>query len=111
MKIGGNCSEPGPLVPIERACRVEKPAPANNLRDESKRYAARALVISKPAADSSKARCGTRVIDGEQQLLQPAFVAQVLGQMMGNSPDKVAVARAYARNCPTQTYFRFAETA
>ena len=57
-------------------------------------------------------RCGTRVIDAEQQLLQPEFVAQVLGQMLGTASDnRIVAARAYTRNNPKNLNPQFAEIA
>jgi hypothetical protein len=106
MKIGGNFSEPGSLVPVTRTWRVEKPSPSNNLRDEARRSPARALVPSKAATPSTQ-RCGTRIIDAEQQLLQPTFVAQVLGQMLGATADNFAATRAYGKIVSGCSYSRF----
>jgi hypothetical protein len=112
MKIGGNYSEPGSLVPIERTWRVEKPAASSNLRDDSRRHSARALTNVKSATTLNTTRCGTRVIDSEHLLLQPAFVAQVLGQIMNaGANDPISATRAYTIYSRRVHNPEFAETA
>ena len=55
-------------------------------------------MISKTGTPFRDRRRATRVIDAEQQLPQPGFVAQVVGQVLGTMPDSNAAARAYARS-------------
>jgi hypothetical protein len=82
-----------------RAWRVEKPSASNNLRDEARRYPARTVAIVKEDTASNTSRCGTRVIDDAQPLFQATFVAHVLGQILGATPDdRVIAVRAYERS-------------
>jgi len=112
MKIGGNFSEPGNLVPAMWAWRVEKPSASNNLREETRRTPARAVAIVKTDAVSSTSRCGIRPIDEEQPLLPATFVAQVLGQIMAAASDnRLVAARAYERRDSGNTNSRFARIA
>src|SRR5262249_46490853 len=103
---------PGSLVSVTGARRVEKPSASNNLREESRRYAARAVAIVKTEAAPSTSRCGTRLIDEEQPLLLATFVAQVLGQIMDAASDDTLVAvRAYERGDSRKTVSQYARTA
>jgi hypothetical protein len=112
MKIGGNYSVTRRPVPrTARSWRVEKPNASDNPSEDSQQHPRQALAESKTATPSRISRCGTRVIDVEQQLPQPTFIAQLLGQMLGTIPDGSAALRAYTQNHDKKPPSRFTETA
>ena len=113
MKIGGNCLEPGSLVRVERARRVEKPGASNNLHGEARRDPPCAVTISRVGGTAAVSLCGTRIIDdSEPNLLQATFVAQVLGQILdAAADDRIMASRVYARCARTNSDPLFAETA
>jgi hypothetical protein len=112
MKLDGNCSVSGSLVPATRAWRVERPSEAGNRREDSRRYPARTVTISRTGAQLRTSPHAKLVIDAEQQLLQPAFVAQVLGQILRPMPDnRRAAAHAYAMSSRKNPNPQFAEVA
>jgi hypothetical protein len=90
---------------------VEQPSASDTASKDPRRNPTQ-LLATNDAAELRTSRCGTRVIDAEQHLLQPGFVAHVLGQILITTSDnRNAAARAYAQSNPKKAPPQFAEMA
>ena len=99
MKIGGNYPDSWIPARVTGSWRVEKPHASSDLRDEPRRQPARTTTIVTRNTASRLSRFETKAAaDIERSVMSSAFVAQVLGQILGSEPDNRIIAdRAYAR--------------